>query len=413
MNLMEKAQNILKQPVCDHCLGRQFAQLLHGYTNEERGRLIRTAAAMAIDKGKEEARDDRKEGPVNNLEMSNFAGFEFHNLEFDRKIKRKECAVCSNIFDNLDRWIKKIENLSRKNQINTFLVGTKLPFELVESEEALWERVGIDFCESIKAEISREIGKLVEKKLKLHYDIKTPDVNFIVNIAENRIDLEIKPIFIFGVYQKLKRGIPQTRWPSGKYKTSVEQIIAKPFMLASGAKRHKLHGLGREDIDARCLGWRPFVLELLEPKNRDLDLKKLSRKIAPIVRVNKMRFSSIAEVRKIKETRVDKTYRITVSCSRGITSSDIRKLKGLKSIRQKTPQRVLHRRADKFRKREVKYVKIKKINSRKFLLEVRCEAGLYVKELVSGDGGRTQPSVTSILGEECTPKDLDVIKIHL
>lgn len=411
MNLLEKAQNILKQPVCDHCLGRQFAQLLHGYTNEERGKLVRTAVAMAIDKGKEETKDDKREGIVNSLEMSNFAGFEFHNLDY-KKIKQKKCVICSNIFDNLDKWIKKIENLSRKNQIRTFLVGTKLSFELVESEEALWERVGIDFCESIKAEISREIGKLVEKKLKLHYDIKTPDVNFIVNIAENRIDLEIKPIFIFGVYQKLKRGIPQTRWPSGKYKTSVEQIIAKPFMLASKAKRHKLHGLGREDIDARCLGWRPFVLELLEPKVRDLDLKKLSKKIAPVVRVNKMRFSSIAEVREIKETRVDKTYRITVNCSKEITNSDIRKLKGLKSIRQKTPQRVLHRRADKFRKREVKYVKIRKITSKKFLLEVRCEAGLYVKELVTGDNGRTQPSVTALLGTECTPKDLDVIKIY-
>jgi len=429
MNLIEKAQKILQQPVCDHCLGRQFAQLLHGYSNDERGHFVRTIVAMSIDKSKEEKKEGKAENETESnvnaneknekpafisipaLDMSNFAGFKFHNLEVDKKIKPKKCSVCNGLFLSLDKWLDRIEKAAKKYSFKTFLVGTKLSSELVEAEEALWERAGIDYCEPLKAEINREVGKLIEKRLKLRFD-STPDVNIVLNIDASKVDIEINPIFVYGEYQKLVRGIPQTKWPSGKYKTSVEQIIAKPFMRATNAKAHKLHALGREDIDARCLGWRPFVLELLEPETRELNFSRLAKKIERSVRVRKLRPSSIAEVRKIKEAKADKTYSMIVECSRDITRHDLKRLKSLLHIRQKTPQRVLHRRADKYRNRKIKYIKTKLINKRKFLLTIQCEAGLYVKELVSGDDGRTQPSVSQLLNADCRCKQLDVIKIH-
>ena len=81
-------------------------------------------------------------------------------------------------------------------------------------------------------------------------------------------------------------------------------------------------------------------------------------------------------------------------------------------IKQKTPERVVHRRADKFRHRKLKSLKTKYISGKKFSIEVKCEAGLYVKELVSGDNGRTTPSVSSILQQSCICKELDVTAIH-
>ena len=367
--ILEKALKILAQPVCDNCLGRQFGQLLQGYTNRERGALVRTIAAMQIDRSKEEKKDESmaknraefgayNEGKepsqhLNTLDMSNFSGFRFHNLEAE-KTERKACSVCNGFFDSAEKWVKKIERSCKKYSIRTFLVGTKLSFELVENEEALWERVGIDYCEPIKAEINREIGKIVEKRLKIRFDQRRPDANIILSLADSSVDVQLNPLFIYGKYQKLKRGIPQTRWPSGKYKTSVEQIVAKPFMKFTGAKAHKLHGCGREDIDARCLGWRPFVLELIEPRRRDIDMEKLAKKIEKSVKVKGMRLSDIAEVRKIKETKVDKTYRALVECSRKTGKKELENLKQLKTIMQKTPKRVMHRRADRMRKRTVR-----------------------------------------------------------
>lgn len=80
MQIQEKAHRILSQAVCDRCLGRQFAQLLSGYDNEERGQLVRTLTAMSID----------KEGYSGTMDMSNFTGFKFHKLDHKHGQERKK-----------------------------------------------------------------------------------------------------------------------------------------------------------------------------------------------------------------------------------------------------------------------------------------------------------------------------------
>ena len=88
----------------------------------------------------------------------------------------------------------------------------------------------------------------------------------------------------------------------------------------------------------------------------------------------------------------------------------MKKLVGI--ISQRTPTRVAHRRADLVRKRKVKEIKYKWVNSKTIELKVKTNAGLYVKEFVSGNGGRTIPSVAQALGVDATPKNLDVIEIQ-
>src|SRR3989338_3335610 len=403
MQIQEKAHRILRQPVCDSCLGRQFAQLLSGYTNVQRGHLLRTLVAMSID----------REDYFGDLDMSNFHGFGFHKLDMKNAndAVKKKCSVCEGIFDSLEKIADKVAKAAKKYQFSTFLIGTKLSFDLISREENLCENVGIDYCEPIKAELNREIGKLVEKKTKAIFN-SNPDVNLVIDMPEGRADVQLNPLFVYGEYQKLIRGIPQTRWPSKKYKTSIEEIMAKPFLAATKGKASKLHGLGREDIDARCLGWRPFVLEILEPRTRKLNLAVLTKKIGKGIKIRNLRASNIAEVRRIKEERADKTYKATVICE-NISRDDLKKLsKLLGGIKQKTPERVLHRRADKFRHRKLKTLKATFLDKKKFSIVVKCEAGLYVKELISGDNGRTTPSVSSILGQSCICKELDVLAIH-
>ncbi|HLD49548.1 MAG TPA: tRNA pseudouridine(54/55) synthase Pus10 [archaeon] len=403
VDILEKAKKILKEPVCDNCLGRQFGQLLSGYDNTQRGKMLRTIVAMSADE--EKGKSD--------LEMRNFSDYKFHNL-VEGAAEKKKCSVCDGFFSEIEKYAGKIIKKAGKIDFFTFLIGTRLSHFLSEKEEKLWERVGIDYCEPLKAEINREIGKILEKKLGKKFNPKNPDVSFIIDIENKKALIEINPLFIYGEYQKLVRGIPQTKWPGRKYRTSVEQIIAKPLMAASLGKTHKFHGLGREDIDARCLGWRPFVLEIAKPKKRNIYLKKLAKKIDKRVKVRAIRFSNTNEVVAVKEKKSDKTYRALVVCEEKINKNEIKKLKNLiGEIRQRTPERVLHRRANKTRKRKVKEIKAVKKGKKMFLLTVRCEGGLYVKELISGDSGRTQPSVSSILNKQCRCKELDVINIHV
>ncbi len=80
-------------------------------------------------------------------------------------------------------------------------------------------------------------------------------------------------------------------------------------------------------------------------------------------------------------------------------------------IKQQTPIRVMHRRADLIREKYIYKVKVKKVSLKRALLEIRCQGGLYVKELVSGDEGRTVPNVSDLLRNRAKTLKLDVLKV--
>jgi tRNA pseudouridine synthase 10 len=80
-------------------------------------------------------------------------------------------------------------------------------------------------------------------------------------------------------------------------------------------------------------------------------------------------------------------------------------------IMQKTPLRVLHRRANLTREKYIYEVKVNKLSPKKAEMKVRCQGGLYVKELVTGDEGRTTPSVSEILKNKAKPIKLDVLNV--
>jgi tRNA U54 and U55 pseudouridine synthase Pus10 len=68
------------------------------------------------------------------------------------------------------------------------------------------------------------------------------------------------------------------------------------------------------------------------------------------------------------------------------------------TIHQKTPVRVLHRRANLTRERQILRAKATRIDGHHFRLELSTSAGTYVKEFVYGDLGRSMPSVSSLVG---------------
>ncbi|MFH0929271.1 MAG: tRNA pseudouridine(54/55) synthase Pus10 [Candidatus Aenigmatarchaeota archaeon] len=396
---------VFEKNLCDHCLGRLYANLLSGFTSEKRGKVIRLFTAMMIDSDKID--------PAG-IDMSNFQGIKFRNkLETGKKEK---CWVCANIFDGIDKFAEKCVKRMNKLEFNSFLVGSKVSSQVHKREEKIWEINGIEYVESIKTEINRELGKRIEKLVKKPVAFKRPDILIIANLEKNRYELEIGSLYVLGFYKKLKRGIPQSKWGTpGVHKTSVQEIIAKPLLKAAKSKKSSFHGSGREDIDARCLDWRPFVIEIEKPVKRKFSIRKMQREINKSKKVNVklVRFCDRNTVVRVKTERGDKTYHVTVKFSKSVDKKDLRKLYKLKGvISQRTPTRVAHRRADLVRKRRVKEIKYKRISSKTLELRVRTDAGLYVKELVSGNGGRTKPSVAGILGVEATPKNLDVIMVQ-
>ena len=96
----------------------------------------------------------------------------------------------------------------------------------------------------------------------------------------------------------------------------------------------------------------------------------------------------------------------TITVARVLTSSSFILVRISRSEKQhvNTP-------ADIVRKRKVLEIIWKKTGDMRLEIEVTTEAGLYIKELVSGDEGRTEPSVSGLLKTDASVKELTVVGV--
>ncbi|ASJ06852.1 tRNA pseudouridine(54/55) synthase Pus10 [Thermococcus pacificus] len=382
--ITEKAGRVLeKYELCDHCLGRLFARLGKG-TNEERGRAIRF---------------------VLNMERA-AAGL-------PPITEPKKCGLCGNVFERIPELVERMKEASAGIEFDTFLVGSRFPAEVREKEEVIWREFGIETGEPINREFNRELGKAFG--LATGKDTaRNPDVVFIVEPYSAELELQINPIYVYGRYRKLVRGIPQTPLPD--FEDSVASIICRAFSGASGGKC-VFKGAGREDVDVRMLGnGRPFIVEIKRPRRRKLDLKSIAEEINASGRVEVLDLSFVApkEAEEVLTKNHRKEYLALVLVEDGVTPEEAeevaRKLKGLE-IHQRTPWRVRKVRADKVRVKRVHEAEARWLDEKHFELRLVTDGGLYIKELVSGDKGRTKPSVSDLLGKPAWCERLDVLNI--
>ena len=204
------------------------------------------------------------------------------------------------------------------------------------------------------------------------------------------------------------------------YPESVEELSSKPLLEATEGEKTAFHASGREDIDARMLGTgRPFVIEVSKPKKRFVDLKEIEAKVnadaVGKVEVSRLRFATKDGVRRLKGGEgAQKEYRLLAEFENEVSDECLRMLERTltgATIKQQTPLRVVHRRADLIRERYIYKFKVRKVSLKRALLEIRCQGGLYVKELVSGDEGRTIPNISDLLGNRAKTLKLDVLKV--
>ena len=118
---------------------------------------------------------------------------------------------------------------------------------------------------------------------------------------------------------------------------------------------------------------------------------------------------------KISAERTLNKYKALITFEEPISEKKIKEIEKFfqnRSIDQRTPQRVSHRRADLIRKKTAFSVQCSRINETHIEAIITCDGGCYVKELISGDNNRTKPSIAEIIGIEAKCKELDVIEIQ-
>jgi len=411
MSLLAAARRTIDAgPVCDPCLGRAFADRSHGLTNRERGASLRIAAALD---------DDEPYDPP------------------------EDCWVCEGECERVETWAERAATAVEGFDFATYQVGTKVPPLLSENDALFREDAGLeaDAGEAIKTELNREVGKRFGRLAGGEVDFGRPDVQLTLDLATDEVAVTVNSAFVYGRYRKLERNIPQTEWPCRecnetgvkrggecpgcdgtgyRYDRSVEELTAPPVRDAFDADDATFHGAGREDVDARMLGTgRPFVIEVETPRRRDVDVAALETAINEFadgaVEVDGLRRASYEMVERVKELDAGKTYRMDVTVDESVEHEGIQaalaNLSGT-TVEQETPRRVDHRRADVVRTRQVYDASGQLVDDRQATVEVRGEGGLYVKELVSGDDGRTVPSLAGLLGVDARVTALDVLAVE-
>jgi tRNA pseudouridine synthase 10 len=422
MSLLDDARRLAATgPVCDACLGRVFADRSFGLTNAERGRSLRVAVALDDD-------DD-----------------------FD-PVTVEDCWVCEGRCGEFDDWAARAADTVENVEFDTYQVGTRTPPLIEENERLFREEVGHDpemalapdgdaAGEPFKMEFNREVGKRVGRLVDAEVEFERPDVQFIVDIDADRVEAEINSAFVYGRYRKLERDIPQTEWPcrecqgSGRqgrepcdhcggsgylYERSVEELTAPVVEDVMDGVDTLFHGAGREDVDARMLGTgRPFVVEVKEPRRRRVDVDRLEADVNAFadgaVEVEGLRLATYEMVERVKRLDASKTYRAAVAFDDDIEAdaldAALASLDGA-TVEQDTPSRVDHRRASITRTREVYNADGEFEDPHHATVEIHGAGGLYVKELVSGDDNRTEPSLAGLLGVGARVTALDVLAVE-
>jgi len=417
--IVSKSFEILrKYPLCDRCLGRLFARYGLGMSNVVRGRAIKVLLLMELHR--------LISNNVKNLNLLNDIGPNINIMpqlinKYLGSIQPRKCYICSDrLEDIIVELIGKVVDELSRFKLKTFVISVLKNSEMEKKELEIISEFKLDSWESIRREIKRELGKKVKTLVGLEPEFKHPDIVVMVDLDKLDVKTVITPTYILCRYLKLGRNISQVKWFTSdgvrKYPLAIEDVV-EPLKSLFNAEDIRLHAAGREDVDARMLGsGRQLVVELRNAKNKTVSVDEVLKALSnsELILILFDRFVESGYVREIKLKNMLKVYRLLVLSEKPLTTDLLRSLEREftnRVISQRTPTRVLRRRKDIVRFRRVYNVKSRLVNE--YLIEflVKCDGGLYVKELVHGDGGRTTPSFSEFLGCGLKVLELDVIDV--
>ena len=299
-------KHLVRIGCCDQCLGRLGGKKRYEQSIDQSGEEIRAI----VEKGNSHLVKIREEIPL--------------------------CPFCENLFEEVDLLTDIIYDSISPYQFKRLQLGARFPKSQIEEEDTQRKRYGAGGCDGLKTGLVAEIAKRLNQRLE---DVTLvndkPQILALIDVLTLSVDLDVRAHYLYGRYRKLERGIPQTRWPCRackgrgcercdmtglQYKKSVQDLIGNPLLALFDSKEHAFHGMGREDIDVRCMGrGRPFVIEMKEPKLRKIDpiemMKLINDNAEGSIEITGLRDSTRSEVVRLKDTPAEKSYTIRFKLS--------------------------------------------------------------------------------------------------
>lgn len=377
--VVENTKGLLKEhPLCDHCLGRMFAEKLGVVSHKRLGNKIRNML---------------KQRPP------------------------KTCYICKNMMLNLDLHLKKMFDVTKEYQFSTFLIGAILQPSIHDRDDLIRSKFKLRGIPSIKSDVTREMGKSFSRKTRSKVDYQNPDMVFTIDFKKEYYDIKPKAVLLQARYTKTMRGIPQKQKPCDQCEgkgcfvcdfhgirefNSVEGKIAKFLIDKFGAHQAKITWIGSEDESSLVMGnGRPFFVKLVNPHKRSISLPKtldldgvLIHKMHVISKIpsDPVRFRTqvVMEVDAENEIAPD-------------ALEELEKLEG-QSV-------VLYESSGRKHKKVIYDIKLKRESETSFKIVMESDGGIPLKRFVAGQD--VEPSISGILETNCKCKLFDFHKISV
>ena len=366
---------IKKYDLCDHCLGRLFSKQLHLSSNKLLGKKLKK-----------------------NLNSSG------------------KCYICKNLFDNLNHFLKFMLDASSDYSFTSFSVGATIKPSIIDRDDFIRSQFKLKGIDSIKTDITKELGKLYSRKTKKIIVHQDPEITFNVNLKDETCQLRSKSITLFGRYVKTKRGFPQKQKSCDNCLgkgcricnfhgivefDSVEGVISKLIFKKFGGTTAKFTWIGGEDKSSLVLGsGRPFFTKIKNPNKRK---SKLSDVTINSIKLHKMKLVYESPKKSIK---FNSTIKANISTESTIESKNLKKLKDLTSIPV-----IVYEKSGKRTEKKIFEIKYKKISKNQFHLMIKAEGGLPIKRFVIGDD--VTPNISKILETMCECQEFDFFEIQV
>ncbi|KAJ1960550.1 hypothetical protein GGI12_003737 [Dipsacomyces acuminosporus] len=231
-----------------------------------------------------------------------------------------------------------------------------------------------------KEAILRELAACSDDEVASKFSSPPPAVQ--TRATVDALEFKRSSLYVGGRYLKLERNISQTPFIIDNKRVtelSVSEVIGEPIMALVRSDAYNLVGSGREDADT------------IKPEDTSI----------------------------IKEGEEHKTKHycalVWFSCKLGQEKVDEINDLGKNGVllQQKTPIRVLHRRAPLTRPKKLLALEVCHIEGNFYKVRIESEAGTYIKEFVHGDLGRTTPSLAGMAGATADILELDVENVSL
>ncbi|MEK6831813.1 MAG: tRNA pseudouridine(54/55) synthase Pus10 [Thermoproteota archaeon] len=370
-------QIIRDYDLCDSCLGRLFSKQLHLSSNKLLGKKLKMSVRQSS----------------------------------------KKCFICKNLLDNLTPYLKLMLDASSKYDFSSMIVGALIKPSVIDRDDYIRSKYKLRGIDSVKTDITKELGKQFIKKTKKTIDFLNPDLTFTINFKDESCQLRSKPILLHGRYTKSERGLPQKQKPcvncSGKgcrccnfhgisEYDSVEGKLSEFLFDKFGGTTAKFTWVGGEDKSSLVLGsGRPFFVKIQNPFKRDL---VLPRKItSDSVVMHNCKTISLPPKTPIK---FNSSIELRISTENEILPTTMAKLKGILN-----GPVVVYETSGKRSEKVISDLKYKKTSKNCFTLFIKAEGGLPVKRFVDGDD--VTPGLRQIMNDKCTCITFDFLEIDL